>query len=140
MTDLIEIFKDLNFSSMIWQILTPLLFMLFDVITGIIQAKINNSLDSQKMRSGLLHKLLLIIAILMSFIIQYAFTLYIAPVICIYIVLMELISVLENMKKAGVDLGRIGDMLKDKPDSTTNESINKLINTIDKELGDDKHE
>lgn len=105
----------LNFSNIIWQIVTPLVFMLGDIITGIIQAVINKNLDSQIMREGILRKLLLVLVIILSFIFSYSFNLnFIAIVVCIYIILMEIISIGENLKKAGVDLGKLGELLKKK--------------------------
>lgn len=107
--------NNLNFSGIIWQIVTPLIFSLADIITGYIQAIINNNVDSQKMRVGLLHKTLIILVIILSFVIQFAFKLdYIASFVCIYVVLMELVSIVENLQKAGVDIGRLAELIKNK--------------------------
>lgn len=110
-----EIIKTLTFSNIIWQIITPLIFSGLDIATGFIQAVINKNVDSKVMREGLLHKLLLILAIVIGYVIQYAFNLnFIAQVITVYICAMEFMSILENFKKAGLDLGKLGDILKDK--------------------------
>lgn len=110
-----EIIETLNFSNIIWQIITPLIFSGLDILTGFIQAVINKEVDSRIMREGLLHKLLLILALLMGYTIQYAFNLnFIAKMITIYICAMEFVSILENFKKAGIDLKIIGDILKNK--------------------------
>lgn len=107
--------EKLNFSGVIWEIAVPLIFSLADVITGYIQAVINNDVDSQKMRIGLLHKILIILVIILSFIIGLAFNIsFIPKTVCIYVFLMEFVSILENLKKAGLDLGKLGDILKDK--------------------------
>ena len=79
--DIKELVEILNFSNIGWQILTPVIFSLFDIITGVIQAIINHDLDSTKMRSGLLHKVLIIIVILMSFIIDITFKLNVISII-----------------------------------------------------------
>ena len=69
------------------------------------------------MREGLLHKCLLIVAIVIGYVIEYAFNLkLVAQIITIYICVMELMSILENLKKAGVDLGKLGEILKNKED------------------------
>ena len=113
--DLFEFINTLNFSSVMWEIATPLVFSLADVITGYIQAIINKDVDSQKMRIGLLHKALIVLVIILSFIINLAFGLkYISSFVCIYVTLMELMSIFENLKKAGLDLGKLGILLKDK--------------------------
>lgn len=67
------------------------------------------------MREGLLHKCLLIVAILVGYVVEYAFGLTaVAQVITIYICVMEIMSILENLQKAGLDLGKLGDILKNK--------------------------
>lgn len=132
---LYEVVKTINFSSIMWQIATPLIFSLADIITGYIQALINNNVDSQKMRVGLLHKMLIVTIIILSFVIEFAFKIkYIAQIVCVYVVLMEGVSILENLKKAGIDIGKFGDILKEKTDKTTSESVNELIDTINTEI------
>ena len=112
--------EQLNFSNIIWQIATPLIFSLLDIVTGYIQAIINKNVDSQKMRTGLLHKVLIIIILIASFIIQFAFNIkYISSFVCVYIVLMEASSILENLKNAGVDLGKLGNIIKQKSENTS---------------------
>lgn len=136
--DISLLIDKLNFSSIVWQIVTPLIFSLADIITGYIQAFINKNVDSQKMRTGLLHKILVILVIVLSFIIQFAFNInYIASVVSIYVVLMEIVSILENLKKAGVDIGRLGNILKDKTEDNLAETVNKLSNTIDNSIKKD---
>lgn len=100
-----ELIQNLQFSNIIWQIITPLLFSLFDVIIGYIQAIINKCPDSTKMRNGLLHKFLIILVLIGSFVIEYAFSLpRVSTMVCVYICVMEITSILENLKKAGLDL------------------------------------
>lgn len=123
--------ENLNFSNIFWQIGATLIFMLGDIISGIIQATINHELDSQKMREGLLRKILLILIVLLSFIISNTFNLtIISKAVCIYIILMEAISILENVKKAGVDLGKLGELLKIKQENNT---INLVVKKEDEE-------
>ena len=118
--DLNQIISNLNFSSVFWQIIASLIFMVGDYVSGFIQAVINNNVDSKIMREGLFRKILLVLVILLSFIFQYAFNIpLISKVVCIYIIIMEIVSILENLKKAGVDLGKLGELLKIKSDSDT---------------------
>lgn len=132
MSEFINLINQLNFSNIMWQIITPLIFSFADIVTGFIQAKINNDVDSKKMRTGLLHKSLIIIIIILSFVLEYAFSLkYISSFVCVYVVVMEIVSILENLKKAGVDLGKIGDALKEKADFDTT-TLNNIVNKIDK--------
>lgn len=113
-----QIINSLNFTTIFWQAGATLIFMVADIITGLIQAVINKNLDSQKMREGILRKALLILVVILSFISQYAFNIpAISKVVCIYIIVMEVISIFENLKKAGVDLGKLGEILKIKSDN-----------------------
>lgn len=132
--EIYEIIKDLNFSSVMWQILTPLCFSLADFITGYIQAVINHDVQSKKMRVGLLHKTLIFLVILLSFVIHLAFDLkYVSSFVCIYVTFMEIISILENLKKAGLDIGKFGKTLEEvkmtnEKDTVKIEKIVKIIN------------
>lgn len=100
-----EIIKTLNFSTIGWQIATPIIFMGADIITGFIQAVINNDVQSKKMREGLLHKILIIIILILSFVVTAAFNLSIvSKFVCAYIIVMEFISIFENLSKAGLDI------------------------------------
>lgn len=112
-----DLAQTLSFTSVAWQIITPLIFSGLDILTGYIQAVINKTVDSKVMREGLLHKCLLIVAILIGYIVEYAFGIKaVAQVITVYICVMEVMSIAENLKKAGVDLGKLGDILKNKED------------------------
>lgn len=131
--------NSLNFSNLIWQIVTPLIFSLADIITGYVQAIINKNIDSQKMRTGLLHKILIVLVIILSFIIQFTFNInYISSIVCLYVIIMETVSIFENLKKAGLDLGKLGEILKEKAENTTNENLEKLNNTLQEIKGDKK--
>lgn len=111
--ELNEIIETLDFSSILWQILTPIIFSLSDVLTGFIQAVINNNLDSKIMRQGLLHKVLIILLVILSFVIDRTFTLpIVSKIVCIYIIIMETISIFENLTKAGLNFGKLTDLLK----------------------------
>lgn len=88
-----------------WGITLACVMMVADVVVGFIVAVINEKLSSTKMRNGLLHKALMLILIFVCLAIEVSIshtgTLpYDVPtceVVCGYIVVMELISVLENI-------------------------------------------
>lgn len=123
-----ELINTLSFANITWQLIGSLIFILADVLSGVISALIQKNLDSQKMREGLLRKTLLIIVIALSFVIDLTFNItVVSKVVCIYIIVMEVISILENLKKAGIDLGRIGELLKIKKEQE------KLVIKIEKE-------
>lgn len=90
-----------------WAIALACVMMLADIATGFIVAFINNEISSTKMREGLGHKALLIMLITVCFAIELAakhavqipYDIPTCEAVCAYIVVMELISVLENIKK-----------------------------------------
>ena len=125
MENLILLLKDVEFTNIAWQIVTPFVFSLADVATGFIQALINKNVDSQKMRNGLWHKVLLLIIVILGFVVSFAFNIHIiSRAICIFVVVMETVSIAENLKKAGIELGAIGSVLKVKSDEDTIKNIN----------------
>lgn len=132
MEKIYSILSQFDFSNIAWQIMAPLLFSMIDIVSGLIQAIINKSVDSQKMRVGLLHKTLLILIILMGFTLDFTFNInFVSKSICIFVIAMEIISITENMKKAGLNIGKITNILKEKSDNTVNDNLNYLINKFD---------
>lgn len=120
--DLENLINTLNFSSIIWQIATPLIFSLCDVLTGFIQAIINNEVQSKVMREGLLHKSLIIIIVFLSYVASLTFNIsLISKAVCIYVIVMETMSILENLGKAGIKIEIIDKILK-KEGSETDET------------------
>lgn len=88
-----------------WGIVLACVMMVADVVVGFITAVINEELSSIKMREGLLHKVLMLILIFVCLVIEIGISHAVAlpydvptcEVVCGYIVVMELISVLENI-------------------------------------------
>lgn len=85
-------------------IIIVFIFIVLDFISGIIKAVKEQNLDSTKMREGLFHKLGFILAIILAIAIEYAmlhmelgFTIPVADGVCIFIVLTEIVSILENI-------------------------------------------
>lgn len=112
--------QNLDFTNTFWQVGTTLFFMLGDIISGVVSAVILKNLDSQKMREGLLRKVLLILIVLLGFVVGGAFKItFVSKAVCIYIIVMETVSILENVKKAGIDLGKLGELLKIKQEENT---------------------
>ena len=119
-----EILDTLNFSSISWQIISPIIFSIADIITGFIQAVINKDVDSTKMRNGLLHKILIITIILLSFVGDYTFNLnFISKIVCSYVIIMEIMSITENITNAGIDITILSNILKIKRGEKSNGKI-----------------
>ena len=115
-----------------WGIVLACLMMCADVLTGFIVAVINNEVSSTAMRKGLLHKVLTLILIATCLVIEIALThMVVLPydiptceVVCGYVVVMELASVLENIGKGYPEFA--------------NSAVFKLFNLEDKNDGKDE--
>lgn len=111
--ELMNYLQNLHFTNLIWCIFLPFCFMIGDIITGYIKAVINKNIDSTKMRDGILKKCCELLCILLGYIMNFAFgTNVILFAISIYILLMEITSLLENLKAMGIDLGNITKYFK----------------------------
>jgi toxin secretion/phage lysis holin len=79
-------------------------FIVFDVVTGLIKAGYNGNYNSAIMRQGGFHKSMEVMAMAVAYFIEYAIV-YInigvdvpaVPAVTVYICIMELISILENI-------------------------------------------
>lgn len=115
-----------------WGIALACVMMVADVMVGFIVAVINEELSSTKMRKGLLHKALMLILIFVCLAIEIGISHTVAlpydvptcEVVCGYIVIMELISVLENIANGYPEL-------KDS-------ALFKLFNLSNKDSGKDE--
>lgn len=90
-----------------WSILLACVMMCADVVVGFLQAAINNQLSSTKMRQGLLHKVLILILIFVclaieigiSHTVKLPYDIPTCGVVCGYVIIMELVSILENIAR-----------------------------------------
>ena len=107
-----ELMLSLHFSTLGWKIGLPLILILVDVISGVIQALINDDFHSTTMRQGLYHKVLEIL---------------VSTVIMGYIVVMELASILENLTHAGLNLGPLSKMLRITGNTKVADALDKTV-------------
>lgn len=87
-------------------ILLPFILMVIDFLTGITHAWATGHLKSYKMREGLNRKVGEIAILLLGYVFTWAISAprYIMIGITIYIIIMELVSLSENLDKMGVPL------------------------------------
>lgn len=96
----------------VWAIAGAFILMLFDMVSGIIQAVMNREFRSSTMRTGLGHKAVLALIILLAICIEIlsahvaglgfgGATIY---VVCVAIIIMEVASIMENLCKAYPEL------------------------------------
>lgn len=96
---------NLQFSHNYWLVLLPCILMCLDIITGYYNAWKRKKISSSKMRDGLGKKLAELVYIIAGFVISIAFDMnVIAYFVSIYVVYMEIVSILENCKKLGVPI------------------------------------
>ena len=107
-----EFMQSLNFTHTWWAFLLPVILMLMDIITGYYNGWKNNELSSSKMRDGLGKKMAELCCICIGVLFKYAFGLdAVMYFVILYVVFMELLSVLENCDKLGFNMS---DKLKEK--------------------------
>lgn len=109
-----------------WIFLAPLLLNAVDVVTGWIQATINGCWKSTKMRYGIMRKAGMMLIIILAYCFEYAIEAvheaHVATFVSVYIVVMELLSICENLDHAGVPipgfirnrLGKVKERMEEK--------------------------
>lgn len=118
--------EQIHYTSMLWTFLLPAVAAAADILTGLIQAGINNCYNSSVMRKGLYRKLGELTCVILAYVVSVAISLpvNITAFVSVYIVIMEFISVLENLSAAGVPfpvwilrkLKKAADKLAEDPD------------------------
>ena len=88
-------------------ILVACIFIVFDIATGVLQALINGTFESKKMRHGGLHKIALLVVLAFGVALDYSQTMVelgfefpCLKTIAGYITLMEIMSSIENINLA----------------------------------------
>ena len=119
--DIGNMLKEIHFQNMLWLLLIPVAMMAIDIITGLINAWATNSFQSARMRTGLAKKCGEIIIILIGMMFTYGMNIpkYVLTGISIYIIFMELMSIMENLDKLGVPIPLF---------------ISKVLNNVDESL------
>ena len=90
-------------------------FMVLDLITGFCAAVKNHEVQSTKMKQGLWHKCGFLLAIVFGCLCEYAmsyvdlgFTMPIQVAVCTFIIIIEVMSILENLGKLSPELAASG--------------------------------
>lgn len=116
--------SQISYTHAYWVFLLPLIGAAADILTGWIQASVNGTWDSTKMRKGLYRKGGEILIVLLGYAAELAVAVaaqaHVATFLSIYVVIMETLSVIENLDQAGVPVpaflrDRLGK-IKDKAD------------------------
>ena len=101
-----DIVYSIHFANNYWIIALPAIFALSDVITGFIQAQINNCKNSSVMRKGLYRKVGELGVIMLVWVTCIAIKLPIKypAAVALYVCLMEGLSIMENLQAMGVQI------------------------------------
>ena len=96
----------------LWAVIAACVMMAMDVVTGFTGAVVTRTVSSTRMREGIGHKAMLVLLIVLAVLVQ-TFSLHIGDMgwsiplivpVCVYIVVMEVASVVENCVTAYPDL------------------------------------
>lgn len=105
-----QIINQINFASPTWVFVVPLVLMALDFATGFLNAAVKHEIKSSVMRTGLAKKAGEVVILVIGELIVYATVIpvkhQIMNFLSIYISLMELISILENLALLGVPVPR----------------------------------
>lgn len=137
MEEIKTILSNFHFTNEVWAVMLPIILMGIDVLTGLVNAWIKKEVLSSKLRKGLGKKLGEISAILIGEILVIALGLpmCVADGVSFYIIVMELISICENLEKLGVPIPKFVRQAL----AVTNENIQNG-STDDKEEGENGSE
>lgn len=116
--DIVTFLEDFQFRNEFWILILPVSLMAIDILTGLLYAWSTETFKSKKMRSGLSKKVGEIAILVIGELFSYGMR--IPPVIMAgisaYIIFMEFMSIMENLKKLGVPIPGF---------------IAKILNTVD---------
>ena len=94
--------------SQTWSIIMACVMMLADVIVGFTGAVVRHDIKSTKMREGIGHKIMILVLIAVAYVLGVGLVhvsginaeIPSTEVVCWYVVVMEIASILENISKA----------------------------------------
>lgn len=94
--------------SQTWSIIMACVMMLADIITGFTGAAVRHDISSTKMRDGIGHKTMILVLIAVAYVLGVGLghvsginaEIPSTEVVCWYVVVMEIASILENISKA----------------------------------------
>lgn len=106
MIDFQDIMGQVQFASLLWMLIIPAVLMAVDWLTGLANAWAKGEIISSKMRTGGVKKLgeLVVLGLGLLFMVGMHMPQSIEGFISLYIIVMELVSIAENLVAAGVPL------------------------------------
>lgn len=104
--ELLNLMPKMRFISEFVFYLVPLIFMLCDIVSGLAKAYVQKNIISHKMRSGIVKKCGEMMIILLTALVVYSvqWPHQIIAIVSVYMILMEIISIMENLDEVGVPI------------------------------------
>lgn len=125
--DINELYNSMITAEHFRVLLVPFVLMVLDFLTGVSHAWATGHLKSYKMREGLIRKFAEICIIAIGVLFRWAINLpdYIIIGLTIYVLIMELVSISENLDKMGVPLPKwVQKALRNAEYKIQNENLN----------------
>lgn len=135
-----DIIQNAHFRNEYWTLIIPAVLMALDILTGVTEAWKTGHLKSYKMREGLSHKAGELCILLIGELFTYGLQLsqIFMVFVSFYIILMELISIAENIEKLGIWLPKfIKNAFRNAKEKLENED-NPLNDILGKEDATDE--
>lgn len=127
---IMDLVSSVHFAGYKWIMILPCALMAIDIVTGFLAAWfVQKNFESAKMRAGLVKKVGEIMIILIGILFTTGMELptYILKGISLYILLMECLSVIENLDKMGVPLPKfLKNFVNNVHNSIQNDSYDEL--------------
>ena len=122
MSEMQELLGKFQFANEMWVMMIPIILMGIDVITGLLNAWIKGEVKSSILRTGLAKKVgeMCVILIGEIFVMGISLPSAVSTGISLYIIIMELISICENLEKLGVPIPKFIKKALSKTESNIN--------------------
>lgn len=132
MDNLMHMIHAFQFRNEFWMLILPLILMGIDILTGFVNAWIKKEIKSSKLRSGLGKKIGEISVLVLGEFFSFALRLpkELMQFISLYIILMELISIFENLDKLGVPIPKFIKQVVNNVDISINKTEVKEIASV----------
>lgn len=100
------VLSSFHFANMVWVLIIPCVLMAVDFAAGLLNAWLKGEVKSAKMRNGLGKKIGELVILLLGELFSYGMGLPkgLLEGVSLYIILMELLSIFENLAKLGVPI------------------------------------
>lgn len=137
-----ELLMNFKFVNEAWCLVTPLIIMALDIVTGTVYSWSSKTFKSSIMRTGLSKKVGEIAVLVLGEVLALALDLpsYIMVGVSAYIILMEVMSIFENLDKLNVPIPKfVKNIVNNVNDSLQNDdyaTLKKKYEELEKKLGE----